>query len=101
MNQSSAVFFGLDPNQAYEISVGTETLSIGMQGPVSARVSATELPTLAIPDGTSSGSANILPIIIAVSVVFLITVLIIAISIVVVVLSRSRCSKVDLTNNLR
>ena len=92
MNQSSVVFVGLDPNQAYEVSVSTVTSSIGMRGPASARVSA---------DAGSSNSASITTIIIAVSVVFLITVLIVAISIVVIVLSRSRRSTLDLTKDLR
>ena len=92
MNQSSVVFVGLDPNQAYEVSVGTETPSISLRGPVSARVLA---------DTSSSGSTSITTIITAVSVVFLVTVLIVAISTVVIVLSRFRHSTLDFTKDLR
>lgn len=42
MNQSSITLTGLDSNQAYEITVGTATLSNGMLGPVSTGIVVTD-----------------------------------------------------------
>ena len=97
MNQSSVAFTGLDPNLAYEVTVGTETPSIGMQGPTSDRI---VIQVIGITPPSSEGSSTTtIAIIIAISVVFLITVLIIAV--VVVILNCSRRSSHELTKDLR
>ena len=92
MNKSSATFTGLDPNLAYEATVGTQTLSTGMLGPVSTRVAILAATT---PGSSSNTSTKI----IAVSVV--VVVLIVTVAVVVVILNRSRCStKLGLTDDL-
>ena len=91
MNQSNATFTGLDPNQAYEATVGTETLSTGMRGPISERIG--------IPAISDEGSSN--TIVIAISVVFIATVLIVTIAVVIIVLSRSRRSTLEFTKDFR
>ncbi len=60
MNQSNVTFTDLDPNQEYEATVGTVTISTGMEGP-------SETTTILVL--TSQGEFSITTIIIAVSMV--------------------------------
>ena len=56
MSQGNAVFTGLDLSQEREVTVGTETLSIGVQGPVSERVRIAGIST--IPTTTTGGGSS-------------------------------------------
>ena len=92
MDQNVTAFTGLDPDQVYGVAVSTETLTLGMRGPASARVPVPALTT------TSD-------ITIAASVVVLATVLIVTIAVTIAVvtikLSHSRRSTLDLGKEIR